>query len=139
MKDRIDVTNYEKGNKCGFVAKPAKPKPRTIQEIFNLAIEAGFYRDTCEGFATRTGASRFMCNSVDMLVNNEIITKNEAEKAEISIQKYIASLGHSGTLSFALACYGLPCEFLDCLAIYSNWKSRPRPKSKTKAKAVDTV
>ena len=109
---------------------PNKPKQRTVQEVFNVVLDAGLY-----------GAGKpyaFMCNALKCAVGNygrpPIITQAEYGRAQRSILKYLRSLaahrdGYSDTLASALGlCTGVYWhQHLPTLeGIYRNWAKRPR-------------
>ena len=109
---------------------PSKPKQRTVQEVFNVVLDAGLY-----------GAGKpyhFMCNALSCAVGNyghpPIITRAEYGRAKHSIQRYLRSLaahrdGYSDTLASALGlCTGVGWhQHLPTLeGIYRNWAKRPR-------------
>lgn len=109
---------------------PSKPKQRTVQEVFNVVLDAGLY-----------GAGKpyvFMCHALSCAVGNSghppIITRQEYSLAKRSIRLYLRLLaGHGGgcpdTLVSALVLHvdrdwkrHLP--LLE--GIYRNWAKRPR-------------
>ena len=108
---------------------PSKPKQRTVQEVFNVVLDAGLY-----------GVGKpyhFMCNALSCAVGNyghpPIITPAEYRRARRSIQRYLQLLaGHHGaysdTLASALLYSGSSChQHLPLLEdIYRNWAKRPR-------------
>ena len=98
-------------NKLRFLFK----EPRSVQEIFDAVIDAGFYTERTE----------WMCFSLRGAYFNGVISVKEMEIAECEIDEY---LGGYALLETKLGCSALPCEFPDRLAIYRNWASRPNLK-----------
>ena len=110
-------------------AAPSKPKQRTVQEVFNVVLDAGLY-----------GAGKqyvFMCNALKRAAGHygdaPIITQAEYGRAQRSILKYLRLLaahntGYSDTLASALGFYtGDWRQRLPMLeGIYRNWAKRPR-------------
>lgn len=107
---------------------PNKPKQRTLQEVFNVVLDAGLY-----------GAGKphyFMCNALKRAAGYQghapIITEAEYRCAKRSIWLYLRLLaGHSGesshTLASALGVYDDWRQHLPTLeGIYRNWAKRPR-------------
>ena len=108
---------------------PSKPKQRTVQEVFNVVLDAGLY-----------GAGKpyyFMCNALSCAVGNyghsPIITQAECGRARRSIQRYLQLLAgcgglYSDSLVSALGLYnGDWQQHLPTLeGIYRNWAKRPR-------------
>ena len=111
---------------------PSKPKQRTVQEVFNVVLDAGLY-----------GAGKphdFMCNALSCAVGNyghpPIITQAEYGRARRSIQRYLQVLAdHRGLYS---DCLVNALELHDASSsdwhrhlptlegIYRNWAKRPR-------------
>lgn len=108
---------------------PNKPKQRTVQEVFNVVLDAGLY-----------GAGKpyvFMCNALKCAAGDyghaPITTPAEAMRARRSIELYLRLLaGHSGRYWDTLAAaHGLLTSdwhrYLPALeGIYRNWAKRPR-------------
>jgi len=92
-------------------------EPRSVQEIFDAVIDAGFYTERTD----------WMCHSLDGAYFNGVISVKEKEIARRVIREY---LGWFGTLESKLYHYNLPYEFPDRLAIYRNWKNRPTFKGR---------
>lgn len=93
---------------------------RTVQEIFNLAIETGAY--------SKLDGERFMCLALDGMRYDGQITIGECQLAENEIERYLTYLGRKGgALEPALERSGLPFSFEDRLKIYQNWENRPKP------------
>src|SRR5690554_3155291 len=95
-------------NKLKFLFR----KPRSVQEIFDAVIDAGFYTERTE----------WMCFSLRGAYSNGVISVKEMEIAECEIDEY---LGGYSLLETKLYHNDLPCEFPDRLAIYRNWSNRP--------------
>lgn len=89
--------------------------PRSVQEIFDATIDAGFY----------TERSGWMCPSLYRAYSEGVISKKEMEISRCVIREY---LGRFTTLESKLYYYNLPYKFPDRLAIYRNWASRPSLK-----------
>lgn len=109
---------------------PNKPKQRTVQEVFNVVLDAGLY-----------GAGKpyvFMCNALSCAVGNyghePIITPTEYALATRSIALYLRLLAglrgqYSDTLVSALGLYTADYRRhppLTLEGIYRNWAKRPR-------------
>ena len=108
---------------------PSKPKQRTVQEVFNVVLDAGLY-----------GAGKphyFMCSALKCAVGDyghaPIITPTESARARRSIELYLRMLsGHIGhradTLATALGIYNNTWrQHLPTFeGIYRNWAKRPR-------------
>ena len=110
---------------------PSKPKQRTVQEVFNVVLDAGLY-----------GAGKpycFMCNALSCAVGNyghpPVITPAEYKRAKHSIQRYLQSLAahrgeYSDSLISALGLYtaypGWHQHLPTLEGIYRNWAKRPR-------------
>ena len=112
------------------VTAPGKPKQRTVQEVFNVVLDAGLY-----------GVGKpyyFMCNALACAAGDyghpPIITRQEYAQAKRSIGRYLRLLaGHRGTYSDSLvSALGLYNnadwrQHIPLLAgIYRNWAKRPR-------------
>lgn len=103
---------------------------KTIQEIFDLAINTGLYgADTDKTVYCPDGqereVSRYMCFSLISLRWAGHITEEEGEVAKSEIEYYLSEFGY---LADALSYHGLPYSFEDCLAVYKDWENRPRLK-----------
>lgn len=99
-------------------------KTRTLQEIFNVVIDKGYYKE----FGVR--GSSFMCNALFGAYCADVITRKEHDKALDAIGNYIDKYTSDITLKSALINLNRPYNFSDRLAIYRNWKNRPRTKLK---------
>lgn len=95
-------------NKLKFLFK----EPRSVQEIFDAVIDAGFYTERTE----------WMCSSLRAAYFNGVISVKEMEIAGCAIYEY---LGGYVFLETKLYHHDLPYEFPDRLAIYRNWSNRP--------------
>lgn len=87
-------------------------EPRSVQEIFDAVIDAGFYTERTE----------WMCFSLRGAHSKGVISAKEMEIAECEIGEY---LGGYALLESKLYDGSLPNQFPDRLAIYRNWSSRP--------------
>lgn len=119
---------------------PNKPKQRTVQEVFNVVLDAGLY-----------GAGKphcFMCNALQRAAGRyghaPIITRAEYYRAKRSIWLYLRMLcDHGGeyseTLSGALGLTNSDWrQHLPTLEdIYRNWAKRPRRPLAGPGAAVD--
>lgn len=108
---------------------PNKQKQRTVQEVFNVVLDAGLY-----------GADKpyqFMCSALPFAVGDyghaPIITPAECRRAKRSIRRYLQLLAdHRGAyadcLVSALGLYnGNWRQHIPTLeGIYRNWAERPR-------------
>lgn len=98
---------------------------RTVQQLFNVVIDSGHYSNTNPYTAEK--GSAWMCCAVGDAYEEHLITYDEREKVLRAINGYLHSMyGGQGLLRTALNENGLPCEFNDRLAIYRDWKNRPR-------------
>lgn len=108
----------------------SKPKQRTVQEVFNVVLDAGLY-----GIGN---PCIYMCNALKRAVGEygyaPIITPAEYERATRSIRLYLRLLNgdrnhYSDTLVGALGMYtdDWHKHHLHVLEkIYRNWANRPR-------------
>ena len=87
---------------------------KTVQEVLNLAISLGYYRDV--------GRDKFMCLALETMLSHKVITLEEHLNTEAEIAIYV---GNAGTLRNKLCINSLPSEYEDRLTIYSNWSLRP--------------
>ena len=95
---------------------------RTIQEIFNVVIEAGLY-----------GKGNFMCFSLEEAVNTGLISASEFCATKCEIDAYLHTGVGSNTLISSLASSGnLNKEEIgkgytkvDLTRIYKDWANRP--------------
>lgn len=102
-------------------------KPRTVQQLFDAVIDGGFYSATWERWDEPFPPSEWMCCAVTSANRAKCITDAEDEKLRRAIERYMCSLClGAGTLSTALRAVGKPALFSDRLAIYRDWKNRPR-------------
>lgn len=102
---------------------------RTVQQIFNLVIENGFYTSL---------DNPFMCISIRSAYLASLITKEEKNKAEQAIAQYMDFLRKkNNSISFSNMLYFnlfLIAKIIDRSSvgfrttkwIYSNWSSRPK-------------
>lgn len=102
-------------------------KARTVQQLFNAVIDGGFYSEDYNRYDEPFPPSEWMCCAVSSANRAKCITDAEAEKMRRAINRYMSSLSISaGTLSTALWHNNKPGTFNDRLAIYRDWKNRPR-------------
>lgn len=94
--------------------KLMRPVMRSVQEVLNLAISLGYYRDA--------GRDRYMCQALQTMLAHKVITLEEYFNTVAEISNYV---GYEGTLHNKLLINNLPEEYEDRLAIYSNWSLRP--------------
>lgn len=87
---------------------------KTVQEVLNLAISLGYYRDA--------GNAKFMCLALETVLAHKVITLEEYLNTVSEIDNYV---GYAGTLHNKLYINDLPRDFEDRLTIYSNWSLRP--------------
>ena len=110
---------------------------RTVQQIFNVVIHHGLYRD-------------HMCSALAVARGRLIITGNEYLKADKAIYSYMKKLDKNAdytsvSLRGLLARKGLPCSPKDLRKIYKDWKNKPTStlalltKVKARAKLIRTV
>lgn len=86
---------------------------KTVQEIFDLVINARYYNETED----------LMCLSIAYAKNRELITEGECQSALNEIDNY---LGNVVSLRFFLLCHGEDPSFERRLAIYKDWENRPK-------------
>lgn len=98
-------------------------KTRTVQEIFNVVIKNNLY-------SIESGNVHMCVALYDASVYN-IISTEDYYKAKESIKNYLGSIAF---LSTKLEYLNRPSDFEARLAIYKNWKARPRTKLKNKEK-----
>ena len=91
-------------------------KPRTVQEVFNLTIDEGYYTEEEEVY------SSYMCISLLYAYSYKLITKKEYVQNLCVIENYI---GNTNPLVVYLTRNSLPHSFEDLLAIYKDWDNRP--------------
>lgn len=95
---------------------------RTIQEIFNLVIDNGFYEIESKGYA-------YMCHSLYSAYKNGCIGMDEVVLATDAIESYMQG---SEVIALVTALdSGLGKEtstFRDCLLVYKDWENRPELK-----------
>lgn len=108
---------------------------RKLQEIFDVVIAERFYGNDY----TLSTQTEFMCIALNIAARAGVITRQERDKAQAAIDKYMAHLrggpciGKLTTLAGAMA-YGLGGDcvsttpFYGTLKVYQNWKRRPRRK-----------
>lgn len=91
---------------------------RTLQQLFNLAIEQGAYR-----------SGGFMCNSMEQLYRGGKITIKEREKAINSLEAFVAPYGTLANRVSDFDCRGLYMQGSGeynkvQMRIYQNWSAR---------------
>lgn len=102
-------------------------KARTVQQLFDAVIDGGFYSEDYSRYDEPCPPSAWMCCAVISANKAKCITSAEAEKMRRAIHRYMGSLFiGAGTLSTALRNAHQPAGFNDRLAIYRDWKNRPR-------------
>lgn len=102
-------------------------KARTVQQLFNVVIDGGFYSEDYNRWEEPFPPSECMCCAVSSANRAKCITDAEAEKMRRAINRYMGSLCfNASTLSTALRAINKPAWFNDRLAIYRDWKNRPR-------------
>lgn len=110
---------------------------RTVQQIFNIVIHHGLYRD-------------HMCSALAVARGRLIITGNEFLKADKAIYSYMKKLDKNAdyttiTLRSLLERKGLPCSPKDLRKIYKDWVNKPTgtlallTKVKARARLIRTV
>lgn len=109
---------------------------RTIQEIFDIVINAGYYRkykdvengdryDTILSEEKLSGISYFMCDCLYYAYDDEVITEVERDYAISEIECYMSTGITQYCLRRCLDHAGLPFKFSDRVALYSDWENRP--------------
>lgn len=100
---------------------------RSIQEIFNTVIAAGYYGE-------RGGkmCSPFMCIALRLASMDLTLSEDEYSFATEEIEGYLGQLQkrrqetpHSNSLRAELGAANLPSSDEDCLATYKDWANRP--------------
>lgn len=94
---------------------------RSIQEIFNVVIEEGFYKSP---------SCSLMCFALIDAFDAGVISSEEMDAAHEAIRNYLTQTGEYNPifLKSALFLSGLPYSFEDRLAIYKDWDNRPKLK-----------
>lgn len=94
---------------------------RSIQEIFNVVIEEGFYKSTSRSL---------MCSAIVDAFDAGVISLKEKDAAHEAIRDYLAQTGEYDPIFLKSAFFlsGLPYSFEDRLAIYKDWENRPKLK-----------
>ena len=102
-------------------------KRRSIQEVFNVVIDNGFYT---------VDTDSYMCNALLKAYDENLITGNEYHRALASINKYLAKFDDACTIRTSLIDRGVVSreefyttsgkQMLQYLAmeIYHNWSRR---------------
>ena len=106
---------------------------KSIQEILNLALESTLYISREEydllELPIDDNHSYYMCDVLEELQNQGIITAQELEKVSSEIIDYINSdsenLGEVYSLESYLVEHSLPSSHEDKVKIYENWDLRP--------------
>lgn len=97
---------------------------RTVQEIFNLAIESGAYANAEkydeDGYVK---SSRYMCIAVEYLARTYKITAEEYEMTKQAIENYLKGFY---SLASALIASRFSYKYEATLAIYEDWNSKPK-------------
>lgn len=117
----LDSKTLKAINKAQALAdsKASKPRARTLQQIFDAVIDAGYYRES--------GCNDYMCNSLSTACEANIITQGEYNKALKAVNQYSKPTNQAiYTLRNVLYKNGLPYVYSDRLAIYRNWARRPK-------------
>lgn len=92
-----------------------------IQNIFNKIIAAGLYGSTNESLKRST----YMCQALYIGYKQSVINIKEYHYAKKVISDYLET-SRCGFLHRALQLYDLPAGFPDRLAIYMDWRNRPK-------------
>lgn len=92
---------------------------RTLQEIFNVVINAGIYSKELENTT-----SPFMCAALILAFKTKHITREEGRMARDAIKEYLSPTGYL-FLTSALRNEDHPSTFEDRKAIYLDWENRP--------------
>ncbi len=94
-------------------------EPLTVQQIFDLMIETKLYSEN---------QTIYMCHALFEGVRKDIISLQEEVKAKTAINLYLSENPNSQTsvLEAKLKLENRPSSFNDRLAIYKDWKHRPR-------------
>lgn len=101
---------------------------KTMQEILNLALESTLYISREEydllDLPLDDNHSYYMCDVLENIYTDELITREEHEFATDEIAKYIGEK-HAGCMSLFLQKNSLPSSHEDKVKIYKNWNLRP--------------
>lgn len=85
-----------------------------IQDIFDLLIKKGYYLP-----------GDYMCTSIHIALEDEVITQKDADKAIKLISNYLSSWDEH-TVNCILIELERPYRGGEAIEIYRNWKNRPR-------------
>lgn len=101
---------------------------RSVQELFNLIIDKGYYGEeravkTSEG----TPASELMCHAISYASTDKIISLGEKQRLTKAVQSYIRPF-FEVTLKHHLETLGRPSTLEDRIKIYRDWENRPTTK-----------
>lgn len=89
-----------------------------IQDIFDLLIKKGYYLP-----------GGYMCTSIRIALEDEVITQKDADKAIRLISNYLSSWDEP-TVNCILIELERPYRCGEAIEIYRNWKNRPRFNSR---------
>lgn len=106
---------------------------KSIQEILNLALESTLYisREVydLQDLPLDDDHSYYMCDVLEELHNQDIITAQELHKVTSEINEYINSDSENSedvySLESFLQKHSLPSSHEDKIKIYKNWDLRP--------------
>lgn len=108
-----------------------KFKMKSIQEIFNIAIETGHYDISCHPYEMKN----MMCISLERCYDKGLVSWLDKFRAKFAINMYIRALTKNIAPNALLLTTAMNIAFIDktytlkdCLTIYQDWKSRPFPE-----------
>jgi len=87
---------------------------RNLQDIFNVVIESGLYRE-----------EMYMCHALSRALYRDLISLDEYIKASTSIDIYL-KFRSSLSMKRVFEQCGRKTTMQDRLAIYKDWRNRPR-------------
>lgn len=112
---------------------------RSMQQILDVVISHGYYnpyirdhyfgRSDMPTFDGGTKRSYYMCDSLTVAWQLDVITQYEMNHAKDLIDLYMRSANyHNGRLYTMYDCFamaGLPNAPIDLMNLYRDWESRP--------------
>ena len=102
---------------------------KTMQEILDLALDSMLYISREEydklKLYLNDDHSYYMCDVLQIIYSDDLITREEYEFATDEIAEYIGEK-HAGCMSLFLQKNSLPSSHEDKVKIYKNWDLRPK-------------
>lgn len=103
-----------------------KPKPRKLQEIFDVIIDAGYFQWDALELGLSNTASPFMCHAIGIAMLHNTITLSEHAKARRAIKTYLKSHRVLINALRDVAKVKEAVTYKDCENVYRNWAKRPK-------------